>query len=327
MNNINISEILLGNTSFFASKSCFTTGISYNEHKVPSMTTMVINGIFSPIAVLLNSLIILIICRTTSLQDVPENILIAGLSLADLLTGVLTQPLFVLSKVLWLKCNGLYSTISDNVLVPSMLMCSGSAFVFIAALSLEKVLALHFHLRYNSIITTKRTWIFTGTAWLSIFLFSLLLGLEVVDQNTMNSASSFVGSVCIVITLVALIRILTTVKRHRRQISAQISHIRRANPHLQVPELTSWQAALREIKRAINLAYFVGLYFIFFTPHLVLQLYKVVNNIKIGSLVNYYVSTETILFIRASFSPVVWLLRKREFRNALKTVWAGERGS
>lgn len=322
---MNNSSRILGNISSFGKKSCFSA-ITYNEHVVSFLSTLTINGVFFPIAVLLNSLIIVLIRRNPSLREVPENILIVGLSFADFLTGFLTQPLFIISKVLWLKCNSLQTKIINHGLLPSMILCSGSAFVFIAALSLERVLALHFHLRYTSTITTRRTWIFTGTAWLSIFLFSLLLIVEVVDQYIMNIASSFLGSVCVVVTLVALVRILTTVRRHRRQISVQLSSIRRTSPHLQI-EMTRWQGTLREIKRAINLAYFVGLYFIFFTPHMVLQLHKFVKNIKHTSLVNYFEWTETMLFIRASFSPVVWFLRKKEFRNAFKAFWAGGQGN
>jgi hypothetical protein len=115
---------------------------------------------------------------------------------------------------------------------------------------------------------------------------------------------------------VAHVKIFATVKRHRRQISAQVLSISlSADPNVQL-EMTRWQATLQETKRAINLAYFVGLYFIFFSPQMVLQLHKFVKNIQANLLTNYFNWTETLLFIRASFNPIVWFVRKKELRNA-----------
>ena len=60
------------------------------------MCTSAVVGLFSPIAVVGNALVMTAILRKPSLKT-PSNILLAGLAFTDFGTGLISQPLYVIN--------------------------------------------------------------------------------------------------------------------------------------------------------------------------------------------------------------------------------------
>ena len=81
---------------------------------VSLVSTVIINGIFCPLTVLLNVLVIMAVKRRPRLQT-NTNILLACLAATDaVLTGLLVQPSFILRKTLQLLGNTSQETIAVN---------------------------------------------------------------------------------------------------------------------------------------------------------------------------------------------------------------------
>ena len=77
-------------------------GVTPNDpREVHYIITIIINIITSPLTVLLNVLVIVAVIRRPRLQSYP-NILLACLAVTDVLTGLITQPSFVLCGILQL---------------------------------------------------------------------------------------------------------------------------------------------------------------------------------------------------------------------------------
>jgi len=67
-----------------------------------SLATLVINGLFSPVAIGFNALIAFLILRQPSLRN-PSNLMIVGLASVDFATGLLLQPVFVIKELFYLN--------------------------------------------------------------------------------------------------------------------------------------------------------------------------------------------------------------------------------
>lgn len=184
-----------------------------------SLATLVINGLFSPVAIGFNALIAFLILRQPSLRN-PSNLMIVGLASVDFATGLLLQPVFVIKELFYLNSGFKKVRVLDKVLLSSMIMCSGSAFAIIAGVSLEMALALHFHLRYHSIITTSRAVIFLCLTWL-VCAIIVVIDRLLPEEQIFNYPAIVVIPILIAITIISHIKIFRIVRRHRRQISNQ----------------------------------------------------------------------------------------------------------
>ena len=99
------------------------------------------------ISIIGNTLVLAAILRTPSLRS-PSIVLLCSLAVSDLLVGLVVQPLYVASLT------GHGSLLQAlNVMVFSL--CGASLFA-ITAISVDRFLALHYHMRYPSLVTTHR---------------------------------------------------------------------------------------------------------------------------------------------------------------------------
>ena len=117
---------------------------------------------FSLIATVGNSLILVSFSRTPSLLS-PSNVLLTGLAISDLCVGLIAQPLYITSKFQ----HHIYPTQTISVLNKvdvvfhffSRMLCAVS-FLIVLFLSVDRFLAVHFHLRYHEIVTVRRVTLF-----------------------------------------------------------------------------------------------------------------------------------------------------------------------
>lgn len=287
--------------------------ICSRDRYITSIVTSTINGVFSPIALITNALIAIVIWRTPSLRN-PSNFMLVGLASVDFTTGLLLQPIFIISHISYLTCST-STRLYIEILLSFMIVCSGSAFIVIAGVSLEMLLALEFHLRYTSIVTNTRIGIFLISTWVGC---AIVVAIHRVfpEEKTFNYPAIPFISLCIIITFISHIRIFLTVQRHRRQIASQRVIVENGEDRTRMRRIAD------ETKRAINLATIIGLYCFFYSPQLILQLHNFVNNKQNNGLKEGFAWTETIMFLRASVNPLVWFYKKTELRIYLKNMWA-----
>ena len=96
-----------------------------------------------------NSLVLAVILRTPSLRSA-SAVFLCNLAISDLLVGLVVQPVYI--------ANEFTSSVSplnhaENSL--SVLAC-GVSLVTMTALSVDRCLALHCHMRYPNLMTQKR---------------------------------------------------------------------------------------------------------------------------------------------------------------------------
>ncbi len=132
----------------------------------------VLNAFLTITAISLNAVTIQALRKTSSLSK-PLKTLLLSLAVSDLGVGLLCHPFNIAFLIKWLQKNtenyptcAAYTafTFFTNVL-------SKASFFSITALSVDRFLAIHLHLRYREIVTHKRTVAAVISMWvLSAFL-------------------------------------------------------------------------------------------------------------------------------------------------------------
>ena len=115
----------------------------------------VINAIFSLTALFTNALVIASIWRASSLCS-PIYYFLFGLAVSDFGVGLLTQPFYVLYKMAGLYERSQLSCVAGVSFVLISNQLSGVSFLTVTIITLDRVVALYFHLRYKELLTLQR---------------------------------------------------------------------------------------------------------------------------------------------------------------------------
>lgn len=177
----------------------------------------VINGVFSCVAILTNTLIMATILLRPRLRS-PTFFLLFGLAVSDFGVGLLAQPLYVGYKIAGIVENSNLNCAAGVAFVLASNQLSGVSFLTMTLLSVDRYLGLHLHLRYNELVTVNRVKIAVVSTWIlsASGNVSWLLSLK---AYYIISATGFV--LFLIATLFAYTNILFTVRRHRRKIQQQ----------------------------------------------------------------------------------------------------------
>ena len=176
-----------------------------------------INGVFSGVAILTNTLIMATILLRPRLRS-PTFFLLFGLALSDFGVGLLAQPLYVVYKIAGVVENSNLNCAAGIAFILASNQLSGVSFLTMTLLSVDRYLGLHLHLRYNELVTLNRVKIAVVSTWiLSASLnVSWLLSLK---AHYIISATGLV--MFLIATLFAYTNILFAVRRHRQKIQQQ----------------------------------------------------------------------------------------------------------
>ena len=94
----NDSLKLSNNSYFLPTPNGSVKNASTNDRVTASLAFCVVNSLLAPMTVTANAFILIAVWKNLSLRT-PSYVLLAGLAFTDFFTGLLTQPLFVLTKM------------------------------------------------------------------------------------------------------------------------------------------------------------------------------------------------------------------------------------
>ena len=165
-------------------------------------------------AIMLNIVTIYAIYKTSTMPKTLKTLLLS-LACSDVAVGLFSQPLYTFFLINWLRlhnpgCN------TQQVRTISSSLFSTASFLSVVAVSVDRFLAVHFHLRYQELVTHKRVVIVVIGIWVhSAFVSLMVLGGLLSTRDLINS---IIGAFGFIITFVVYIRIYLTVRRHKNQI-------------------------------------------------------------------------------------------------------------
>ena len=183
-------------------------------------STYIVNIIFNAFlcytAILLNSITIHAIRKTSSLPK-PLKTLLLSLAVSDLSVGLLVHPLYIAALAMGLEQNTANKTVNALLITPYFL--TWASFFGVLALTVDRFLAIHLHLRYQEFVTHKRVVAVVILIMVfSSFISSFPWWIPVANDWLRIYASLEI--VCLVIIGILYCKIYSTVRRHRNQIQS-----------------------------------------------------------------------------------------------------------
>ena len=135
--------------------------IGHRKNSSQPNTIVIINCVLNaPLmltAITGNSLVLVAILRTPSLRS-PSTVFLCSLAVSDLLVGLFIQPVFIV-RVMEIRGYHL-----DAYNISSALAC-GVSLCTMATISVDRFLALRYHMRYSVLMNTKRATYISATIW------------------------------------------------------------------------------------------------------------------------------------------------------------------
>ncbi|XP_068677434.1 uncharacterized protein [Montipora foliosa] len=187
----------------------------------PYIINCTVMSFLSLTAIIGNVLILVSICRAPRFLRQPSYVLLINLTFSDLCVGFLAEPVYLLYKIPYLM--NPYSTWSSNVGLAfnylSYFLSSLSLWTA-AAISLDRLMALHLHMKYSTIVTKFRVCVLVVVLLILSSVFASMLKWA---RTAQNIVSVFLNSLALFIALLSYVKIFQIVRYHQRQISIQLA--------------------------------------------------------------------------------------------------------
>lgn len=293
-------------------KACLPfSGISFDKAEelfVTNILTCILNLLFGVVTFVANTTILLAIKKTRDLHT-PSFVLLGSLAASDLLVGLVCQPLFLAFKVAELERNLNAYCWLRLLQSRTAWTTSGVSLVTVAAVSVDRLLALTLHLRYHTFVTVPRVLQITFLFWI------LSIILNVVLTFWMTNVWLFMPMVIFFLAFIAItistLKIFQTVLRHQRQINDQNAAV----SHLETDTVNVQKCR----KSAVTVLYVFGLFVICYVPYIATSIIEVLLGYTTKVLIAYDLC-ETAIYINSFLNPIVYCLRVRKMRRAVKNI-------
>lgn len=249
-----------------------------------------------------NGLVVFTIYRSRSLHS-PSHLLIAGLALSDFGTGLITQPSHLAEYMA--AIHGDICTANIAVLVYSI---SGWVFTMLSLLTLtfiaiERYCAVVFHLRYNEIVTMKRTMTALLCAWIIIPLASSLIAVKEFDAGKFLLAHGILILIGISLACLCYFKVFLVVRRHLSQINMQLQ-VQTGSGHLAYD-------TTRLRRKFVTVLYIVGAFVVCYLPYSISILAYFNKRSRV-------MSFTVLLGGNSCINSVIYFWRIKELREAAK---------
>ena len=248
-----------------------------------------------------NALVLAAILRTPSLRSA-SNVFLCSLALSDLLVGLIVQPVYIVASFSFVPDNPLMFTYH----VTALFLC-GVSLGTMTTISVDRFLALHYHMRYPNLMTTKRAEYASAGIW---FLSIILPCVRVLDEKSYFLTIAVGIVICLLVSSFSYIRIYRIVREHQLQIHVQQQAVQSANAEHDLN-------TVQKTKSAIN----TFIYFIFmilcYSPMFIFMLVYANFPSMRSQLKVWWILVNTVTFMNSSINPLLYCWRTYELRTAI----------
>ena len=269
----------------------------------------VFNSFLSYTATMLNIVTIYAIRKTPSLPK-PLKTLLLSLAVSDLGVGLLSEPFYIWLMVRWSRLIFSSCTVFNVLFFPVRLFATAS-YLTVVAISMERFLAIHLHLRHQELVTHKRV---VGVV-MSIWIFCLLnSSMHFYLSRNVSVISPFIYVACILTTTFIYWKIYLVLRRHKEQIRAlQPQEVQQAAQNENAVNFASLK------KSAVALFYVYFVFLICYLPRLFILAARVIQGphltVKKSTIYSW-----TLIFLNSSLNPVIYCWKMRHIRHAIMSI-------
>ena len=272
-------------------------------HGTSMLVFCILNLFFSVLAVVENLLVIYALWKCSSIPTIMKKLFLS-LALSDLAVGTLGQSMsgVIIAVMLKMKSNGDANFASFcPVVITScyfifFLLCCAS-FLTISVIAVDRLLAIHLHLRYREFVTSKLASFALIAVWFTSGIAASLFITILAGNSIVNAVVAFLG---VSLTTVAYIRIYKAVKYH------------------QIRNQQSTPDQQRQKKFALNSLAVYVVFLVCYTPHFFSAVLLQITGKQTSLLLAHHASL-FFVFLNSSLNPLVYFCRYREIREIVKS--------
>ena len=275
----------------------------YEELFSTYIANCVVNSFLSYTAIALNILAIYAIFKTSAIPKSLRTLLVS-LAVSDIGVGLVSHPFYVSLLVKWVQRNN-PTCVNYKALLNISGFFSIASFLGVVAISVDRFLAIHFHLRYQELVTHKRVIGGVVIIWVWSVVQSTIWFLREIQGVIFSS----IGAICFLITAAVYGRIYVILRRHKNQIEA-----------LQVVQEThdcSEMANMARVRKSAVCAFYG--YLVFLICYMPFVIFVVVVKVHSPGIVlkGYSLYAGTLMFLNSSLNPVIYCWKMSSIRRTV----------
>lgn len=268
------------------------------------LISLIVVNILQSIIAFLGNTLILVALRKESVLHSASKILFRCLATTDLCVGLISEPLII---VYWMSvvnerfdiCR--YAQVS--IFVTGHLLCSVSLLT-LTAIGVDRLIALLLGLRYRQVVTMKRTYSTVCAFWVVSFAGATMFFWKY-EASLLYAA---IGTItCLVILIFSYTKIFLTLRHHQSSVQNGFFHANSTAP-----------LNIARYKKAVYNALWLQLALVVcYLPYGIV----VVVMTKTGLSSSLYIARQvalTLIMLNSSLNPVLYCLKIREIRQAVK---------
>lgn len=271
-----------------------------NTSETLNIVNVALNVPLMFMAIIGNALVLVATLRTPSLRSA-SIILLCNLTLSDLLVGFLAQPLYTAREITRERSlRQIMETVAFSV--------CGASLSSITVISVDRLMALHFHMRYSYVMTLNRAICASAALWLICVVLSLS---TLWQMNIFHFTIVASIIVCLLICTICYMKIYRIVRRHQLQIAIQAKQVtKETSKNAEGHELN----IVRSTKSAKNTFIYYMMMILCYTP---LFISMFVSAFFRQYWRDEFSLAETVAFMNSSINPFLYCWRLRELRKAV----------
>ena len=271
-----------------------------NGFETVVLANCILNAPLMLLSIIGNALLLVAIMRTPSIRS-PSVIFLCSLAVSDLLVGLVVQPVYIVEQMV-----KTVPKLQEAIRGMGFAGCGVSLWTM-TAITVDRFLALHYHLQYPNLMTTSRAIYTIITIWciITLFSFSILWSLRIYYV-----LAAFCITICLLVCLVCFIKIYRIVRRHQLQIHVQQQAVE-----------NSTDAKNHHIRQSTRSAKNIFIYFLAmilcYSPFSIVVIISGFTGVDFKVLQTF---PFTVVLMNSSINPFLYCWRMTELRTAvLKT--------
>ena len=272
-----------------------------NEDNSTPETTVIINCVVNAplmlISILGNALVLAAIIRTPSIRSTPHMIMLCSLAVSDFLAGLIVQPIYTTHQLT-----------EDRLLFHAEKLIGFSLCVVslltVTLLTVDQFLALHYHMRYATLVTESRVKYTLIIIWLTA---SFLAGLYFLNERVQNFLLGVVTIICILTSTFCYLRISRIVRRHQIQLRAHQQAVQSFNAENNLNVTRLKRSALN------TFVFYITLTICYFPMYVLLTL----DGLWYKDRKTEWDFASTLVFFNSCINPLLYYWRLRQLRAAV----------
>jgi len=225
-------------------------------------------------------------------------IMLCSLAVSDFLVGLIAQPIYIAHRM----TKDRY--VQHVSLTMGYSLC-GVSLMTITAITVDRFLALHYHMRYAALVTESRVKYTLIIIWVISFLIDCF---NIWNARIHSLITSIIVIICLLISTFSYIKIYHIVRRHQLQIHAQRQAVENSYAGNNLNKVRLKSSALN------TLIFFMALIICYFPAYVLLTLQGLSN---LNMWPTEWEFAKTTVLMKSSINPLLYCWRLRELRTAV----------